>query len=204
MYNITVAGTHTYLVGQDGLVVHNTCGNLDNLAKKFLNEISPSIKRSEIAVWWAKGWPVSGDYLNSLFGRGMFFEKLMKESSLLKGYTSTAKNHQDYDFYRLINGVQHCVSMKTTKFTNVQSWLNYIDKNGNKKMLTHLEDINKKVKRTHQDVSVGGPGSKIKMIIVMPESNNFEATKLSWLTTLRTKFTNVEFEITTIEKQFNL
>lgn len=203
MYNITVAGTHNYLVGQNGLVVHNTCGNLDDLARKFLNQLSPSIKRNEIAEWWAKGWLVSGDYLNSLFGRGMFFEKLLLNAPVLKGFKATSHSFPLYDFYTT-TGAKIAGSMKTTRFTNLNSWLNYVDKNGNKKMLDHLTAINKNNPINYGGLTIGGTGYKVQMIIVMPRFYNFEATKTTWLATLSNQFKNVEFKIITVEDQFNL
>jgi abortive infection bacteriophage resistance protein len=179
------------------------CGNLDDLAKKFLNNVSPQIKRNEIAQWWAKGWPVSGDYLNSLFGRGMFFEKLLLNAPVLKGFKATSHSFPLYDFYTT-TGTKIAASMKTTRFTDVNNWLNYVDKNGNKKMLDHLNDLNKGLKKSLDGTTVGGAGYKVQMIIVMPRYNNFQATKTAWLSSLSNQFKNVEFKIITVEDQFNL
>lgn len=132
VYNFTVDATHNYLVGDAGYLVHNNCGNLDKLVSNFMKNLNSSLKKQEIAEWWSRGWPQNGDYLFSIFGRGMFFEKLLLNAPILNGFKATSHSFPLYDFYTT-TGTKIAASMKTTRFKDLNKWLNYVDKNGNKK-----------------------------------------------------------------------
>ena len=105
VYNITVANTHNYLVGTEGFLVHNDCGDLDVLATKFMQNFSPQLKKLQIAEWWAKKGPIKGGDINdSFFGRGRFFERLVRKSKFAS--------------WKWTN------DLKSTK-SNPSEWLNY-------------------------------------------------------------------------------
>ena len=127
VYNITVANTHNYLVGTEGFLVHNDCGDLDVLATKFMQNFSPQLKKLRIAEWCAKKGPIKGGDINdSFFGRGRFFERLVRKSKFAswKWTNDLKSNFKAIDFYKK-EGIKNIVgSLKSTK-SNPSEWLNY-------------------------------------------------------------------------------
>jgi hypothetical protein len=81
VYNFTVDATHNYFVGDAGYLVHNSCGDLKKLSDDFVKNFNASLKKQEIANWWAKKGPTKGGDINdSFFGRGRFFETLLRKT----------------------------------------------------------------------------------------------------------------------------
>lgn len=185
VYNVTVGTRHNYLVGKEGLLVHNSCGNLDNLARNFLNNYSNAIKKAEIAKWWATGFP-------KFFERGTFFEKLMAKSGRYAGWTHTSHNFPVIDFYKKVNNTLKVVSMKTTVTKNVSSWMNT-----NK---GHLEKLNK----TSERLIPGESGFGVRALHIYVKDTDF-AEYSNWPSAIKAAYPNIkEVIISTIEKEFNL
>ncbi|MBK8564837.1 MAG: hypothetical protein IPN76_16245 [Saprospiraceae bacterium] len=124
VYNLEVKGFHNYLVGSEGIVVHNVCWN-------------------EVNAWLAKGTDDLKLYVKDLwdnnkypdfFKRGSFFEFLMREKKF-KDWNFTGKpnppnstgddisNFWLVDFYIDIPGGRKVASMKTTTVDDVSKWL---------------------------------------------------------------------------------
>lgn len=192
VYNITVAGTHTYFVGDGGLWVHNSCGSiaeLDLLATKFINNLNATIKKAEIAEWWAKGYP-------KFFQRGTFFERLMAKSTKYSknlGWVHTSHNHQVIDFYRKTGGKYEVVSMKTTYQKSVSQWMS--------SNAGHLADLNN-LSKFWVDVNKSKVQEIRKLHIYVKDSELVNYS--SWIATMKAKYKNIDIEFSSIEKEFNL
>jgi hypothetical protein len=186
-----VAGTHTYFVGDVGLWVHNSCGTiaeLDKLAEKFLNTFSKTIKKNEIAEWWAKGYP-------KFFQRGTFFERLMAKSTKYSknlGWVHTSHNHQVIDFYRKTGGKYEVVSMKTTYQKSVSQWMS--------SNADHLEKLNKLDKKLVNDNNSLPEMRKLHIYVEDELLSNYS----NWISKIREKYKNIEVEFSSIEKEFGL
>ena len=137
VYNLSVENTKTFLVGDNGFVVHNTCAQLDDLANRFINNFSKELKKLEIGNWWSKGWPENGDYVESLFGRGLFFERLLRKTKFSSwNWTyDISSNFKAIDFYKFKNGINYVASLKTCNRANLQSLLD------DSKFRTHLKHL---------------------------------------------------------------
>lgn len=189
VYNITVAGTHTYFVGDGGLWVHNSCGTiaaLDALATKFLNNFSNATKKAEIDKWWALGFP-------KFFQRGTFFERLMAKSGRYSGWTITPHNWPVIDFQKIIGGKMKVVSMKTTITTEVSSW---ISTNAD-----HLGKLNNMQVRWAQNAGNLLEIRALHIYVKDSELGNFS----NWSATIKAKYPNIkEVIISSIETEFSL
>jgi len=205
VYNITVPGTHNYLVGQEGLVVHNSCGKIDDFVKKFNTHLSPSIKIAEIQEWWAKGWPVKGNYLESFFGRGMFFEKLLRQSKFKdwKWTGDISSTFPGIDFYRIIAGKNVVASLKSSNMPPLV-WLN------TERNKDHLQVLVKgmKNKQFAQSAQKVVKADEVRLIIAVPQAklsdySNFE----SQVHALKSQFPGIDkikVEVVTIENALGL
>lgn len=205
VYNITVSGTHNYLVGQEGLVVHNSCGKIDLLVKKFKDHVDPAIKLKEITEWWAKGAPEPGKYLDSFFGRGRFFEKLMRQSKF-KDWEWTGDISSTFpgiDIYRVVGGKNIVASLKTSN-ESPTAWL---ARPHNKK---HLGDLVKgmKDKQFAQSAQKVVKANEVQLIIAVPQNKlsefaNFEA-QVHALKSQYPGLEKIKVEVVTIENALNL
>lgn len=178
VYNLSVENTKTFLVGDNGFVVHNTCAQLDDLANRFINNFSKELKKLEIDNWWKKGWPENGDFLESLFGRGMFFERLMRKVKF-KTWNWTwdiASNFKAIDFYKKANGKNYAASLKTCNRANVSGLIN------DSKFRSHLKDLAEGAKAKKFEGKIEIPADEVQLYIAVPQ------TKL-------TMFENIESEI---------
>ena len=114
VFNLEVGGVHNYLVGNNGLVVHNICWNeIDDFF-----ELSLADKRKTIKDAYDAWYP-------QVFGRRSFLEGVMRRTKF-KDWNHTfdlASNFKAIDFYRNVNGKNLVSSMKTTKLNDVQSWI---------------------------------------------------------------------------------
>jgi hypothetical protein len=189
VYNITVAGTHTYFVGDVGLWVHNSCGTiaeLDLLATKFINNLNATIKKAEIAEWWAKGYP-------KFFQRGTFFERLMAKSGRYSGWTITPHNWPVIDFQKIIGGKVKVVSMKTTITTDVTSWMST--------NADHLVKLNNMKVSLAKDV---GNIPEIRALHVYVKKSAL-ANYSNWAAAIKAKYPDIkEVLISSIEDEFSL
>jgi len=189
VYNITVAGTHTYFVGEGGLWVHNACGSvaeLDQLATKFINNLNVTIKKAEIAEWWAKGYP-------KFFQRGTFFERLMAKSGRYSGLTITPHNWPVIDFQKIIGGKVKVVSMKTTITTNVASWMST--------NADHLKRLNDMSEHWAKDVGKLPEVRALHIYVKHAGLGNYS----SWVSEIKARYPNIkEVLVSSIENEFNL
>lgn len=133
VYNLEVRELHNFLVGGDGVVVHNLCwGEVTD----FLN-LPLQKKLDEIVEWWAGKYP-------KIFERGNFFEALMRKKKFKDwNYTGVPapgdqglgiSNFWLIDFYKDIPGGKKVASMKTTINSDVGTWLTGANK-------THVNDL---------------------------------------------------------------
>jgi hypothetical protein len=186
---LTVAGTHTYFVGDVGLWVHNSCGTiaeLDLLATKFINNLNATIKKAEIAEWWAKGYP-------KFFQRGTFFERLMAKSGRYSGWTITPHNWPVIDFQKIIGGKVKVVSMKTTITTDVTSWMST--------NADHLVKLNNMKVSLAKDV---GNIPEIRALHVYVKKSAL-ANYSNWAAAIKAKYPDIkEVLISSIEDEFSL
>ena len=98
VYNFTVDATHNYLVGDAGYLVHNSCGDLDRLVNRFLNNFNKTLKKDQIATWWAKR------IIPGFFKRCTFFERLMAKSPFYSGWELTHHSFKLVDFIKRSGG----------------------------------------------------------------------------------------------------
>jgi hypothetical protein len=184
VYNLSVENTKTFLVGENGFVVHNTCAQLDDLANRFINNFSKELKKLEIENWWAKGYP-------GFFLRGTFFERLMAKGPRYTGWTLTAHNYPVIDFYKLVGNKVSVVSMKTTITKNVNDWIST--------NASHLSKLN-----NMQNRLVNKGTSEIRELHIYVkdiELNSFS----NWASAIKQKYPNIKnVVISSIEKEFNL
>lgn len=205
VYNITVAGTHTYFVGEGGLWVHNSCGKLDELVKKFNDHLYPSNKLAEISEWWAKGWPTNGNYLESFFGRGRFFERLMRQSKFntWKWTGDISSNFPGIDFYKVIGGKNVVASLKTSNMTPA-AWLATPKNKDHLKAL--VDGFNKK--QFAQGFQKIVKADEVRLVIAVPQGRlsefaNFESS-VHALNSQIPGINKIKVEITTIENALSL
>ena len=126
VYNLEVKDWHNFLVGEEGVVVHNICWK--EVADFF--KMSLAKKRKIIQEAYDAWYP-------QIFGRRGFLEGVMRKTKF-KDWNHTydlAKNFKAIDFYRNVNGKNIVASMKTTRLEDVSKWINQ-----NK---THLADLMK-------------------------------------------------------------
>jgi len=187
VYNITVANTHNYLVGTEGFLVHNDCGDLDVLATKFMQNFSPQLKKLQIAEWWAKGFP-------EFFTRGTFFEKLMAKSGRYSGWTHTSHNFKLIDFYKYVGGKLRVASMKTTNTVDVNKWISNNSDHLTKLSKGVIDDLQGKVAE-YKELHVYMPKALL-------ENPNIEK---DWILKIKAKYPAISnIVISSIEKELNL
>ena len=194
VYNFTVDATHNYLVGDAGFLVHNSCGDLDKLANKFINNLTKSLKSQQIAEWWAKKGPVKGgDILDSFFGRGRFFETLLSKTkfSSWKWTNDFNPNFKAIDFYKKVGSKNLVASLKTTK-SSPGEWLNY-----NSKHLDELEKIAVNKKITDGKTLIA---DEVWLYIVVPANKVNEWANFATFQNLGEK--GIKFEVFTVESLF--
>lgn len=186
VYNFTVDATHNYLVGDAGYLVHNSCGDLDKLATRFMSNFSKALKKQEIANWWAKGFP-------EFFTRGTFFERLMAKSGRYTGWVLTPHNWPVIDFQKKIGNIVKVVSMKTTVTKNVSTWMST--------NAEHLGKLNNLGKNWAKDMG-GLPEVRALHIYVKDiELGDFS----NWASTIQAQYPNIkEVLFSSIEKEFGL
>lgn len=177
--------------------MHNTCaaapgpyncGDLDVLANRFINNFSKSLKKSQIAEWWAKGYP-------AFFARGTFFEKLMARSAKYSknlGWTHTSHTQDVIDFFKKSGNKYEVVSMKTTYQETVSQWMS-----SNSVHLSKFNDLNKKWVPNNQSIQ------EIRKLHIYVQDANL-GNYSSWITTIKAKYKNIDVEFSSIEKEFNL
>lgn len=184
VYNLSVENTKTFLVGDNGFVVHNTCAQLDDLANRFINNFSKELKKLEIDNWWKSGYP-------KFFERGTFFERLMAKGPRYTGWTLTAHNYPVIDFYKLVGNKVTVVSMKTTITKNVNDWMST-----NASHLSKLNDVGKRL------VNKGTTEIRELHIYVKDiELNNYS----NWISAIKQKYPKIEkVVLSSIEKEFSL
>jgi len=114
VYNLEVKDLHNFLVGDEGVVVHNICWKeIDDFFQKSLTD-----KRKMINDAYGAWYP-------QIFVRRSFLEGIMRKTKF-KDWNHTydlAKNYKGIDFYKKVNGKSIVSSMKTTKLDDVQSWI---------------------------------------------------------------------------------
>jgi len=187
VYNFTVEGTHNYHVGNVGYLVHNSCGDLDKLADRVLNDFSTTLKKNEIATWWAKGFP-------GFFIRGTFFERLVAKSKFYSGWKLTHHSFKLVDFIKVDNNKLSVISMKTTNTTNVNTWIS-----NNR---THLKDLEKGQIKDLQ----GSPFADHKQLdIFISDTNWNESLRDAWVLEIKKQFKEITLvRVTTIEKALKI
>ncbi|MEZ5032912.1 MAG: Hint domain-containing protein [Saprospiraceae bacterium] len=194
VYNITVAGTHTYFVGEGGLWVHNSCGSLKKLAADFKAYLPPATQRNEIVEWWAKKGPVKGGDINdSFFGRGRFFEQLTRitKFNTWKWTNDIKSNFKAIDFYKKSGSKNLVASLKSTK-SDPSVWLNY-----NTKHLDELLDIEKKGQIIDK---VTLKADEVWLYIAVPKA---ELSKWSSFS-LPSKYSKIKVEIFTMDNALGI
>jgi len=186
--NFTVDATHNYLVGDAGYLVHNSCGDLDKLANRFLNNFNKTLKKDQIATWWAKR------IIPGFFKRCTFFERLMAKSPFYSGWELTHHSFKLVDFIKRSGGKLSVISMKTTNTTNVTTWIN-----NNRK---HLEDL---AQGTIRDLP-GSPVANIKQLDVYVKATDWnESLRDIWALEITTQFKGISsVRFTTMEKALNI
>lgn len=187
VYNLSVENTKTFLVGDNGFVVHNTCAQLDDLANRFINNFSKELKKLEIGNWWKSGYP-------KFFERGTFFERLMTKTKFV-GYTLTAHNWKVIDFYKKVGNKYEVISMKTTYQENVSTWMSTYK--------NHLEDLN----NTNKYFAPGNNNSLTevkKLYIFVKDLGINDTTYSNWASTIHNKYKNITVVIETIERGVGL
>ncbi len=203
VYNFTVDATHNYLVGKDGVVVHNwRCGDIDKHVVSFINNFSIAAKRTCISSLWAAGRAFGG-----ISYRGNFFEVLIGKYLYGKPYIQTGWNHPVIDFFKTItaNGkiTTEVISVKSTTATTLEKFLDPFQEGANSSIMKNLDKLSKqvdlefisngsrmKIPKTHTIVS--------KMTIIVDKNNLNNAN--SWLPTLRQSYPNVTFVLKTAEQ----
>jgi hypothetical protein len=186
VYNITVANTHNYLVGTEGFLVHNDCGDLDVLATKFMQNFSPQLKKLQIAEWWAKGFP-------EFFTRGTFFEKLMAKSPKYSGWTITPHTWEVIDFQKVVGNTVKVVSMKTTITKDVTSWMS--------SNADHLGKLNNMQKKWAKEVPNKQEYRELHIYVKDIDLGDYG----DWVRSIKTKYPNIKnVVISSLEKEFSL
>lgn len=185
VYNFTVEDTHNYLVGDAGYLVHNSCGDLDKLANRFLSNFSKTLKKNEISTWWAKGYP-------KFFDRGTFFERLMAKAPTYTGWTHTVHNQQVIDFFKKVGTKYQIVSMKTTYQESVSTWMSSNSK--------HLSDFNNLDKKWVPDNKTFQEVRNLHIYVKDELLENYS----TWASTIQASYKNITVTITSMEKALNL
>jgi hypothetical protein len=112
VYNLEVKDWHNFLVGELGVVVHNSCW--DKAAKYASGELPKS------EIWALKGYP-------QIFQRGNIIEQIMRKSTYKTwNYTGIGPNGLGISNYWLIDFYKgnKVVSLKSTKLTDGADWAN--------------------------------------------------------------------------------
>lgn len=182
VYNLKFESDQSYLVGENALVPGLTCGDLDKLADRFINNYGKQLKIREIGIWWAKGFP-------DFFVRGTFFERLMAKTKFV-GYTLTAHNWKVIDFYKKVGNKFEVISMKTTYQENVSTWMSTYKK--------HLEDLNDKKNFLAPGNKTLSEVRKLYIFVKDPGQNNNIYS--DWASEIQNKYKNITVVISTVEK----
>ena len=113
VYNLEVKDFHNFLVGNEGVVVHNSCWDM---AKKV---VSGAISKAEI--WAMKGYP-------AIFKRGNIIEQIIRKGKYTKGkgwgYTGVGDGGLGKSNFWLIDFFKgnRVVSLKSTVVRNGSDW----------------------------------------------------------------------------------
>ncbi len=201
VYNLEVKDFHNFLVGNEGVVVHNSCWDIVKAVKKM----TPKQLKQHIQDGWDLVIKSSADVV-PFFNSRRYFQDLMQEFRYVKeGLKSTnpiATNFKALDAFKetsrkVINGITEitsslAVSMKTTKVKEVTSWLS---SNSN-----HLDDL---VNGLSEGIQWNGHHikyTKVRLDIYMPK-NIYTPTKATqWKNHLKNLYPDIEFDISTLEK----
>lgn len=182
VYNLRFEHDQSYLVGVNALMPGMTCGDLDILANRFINNFGKTLKLREINNWWAKGYP-------EFFTRGTFFERLMAKTKFV-GYTLTKHNYKVIDFFKKVKNKYEVVSMKTTYQENLSTWMSTYK--------NHLEDLNDTQKFLAPDNTTLSEVRKLYIFVKDPVQNNNIYS--DWASEIQKKYKNITVVISTIEK----
>jgi hypothetical protein len=200
VYNLEVKDLHNFLVGDVGVVVHNSCANL----VKGLKKLSPAQLKQHIA----DGWQVvikSSDDIPAFFGVRRYFQDLMSEFRYLKeGFKSTADiadNFKALDFFKQTSvsgntiNASKVISMKTTKVADVNTWKNYSSVQAN---ILNIKDgliDNKGIVWNGKTIKYSNP----EIHIYMPKDVFTPSLASSWKSTLEGLYPEIKFEINMLE-----
>jgi len=199
VYNLEVRDLHNFLVGIDGVVVHNSCAKIVENVKNM----TPSQRIAHIKDGWEFVIKSSDDIV-PFFKQRRYFQDLMEgfryKAMGFKGTSQIADNFKAIDFYKLkkvtgdVIDAGKVISMKTTIITDVNKWKKYASV---KKNIQFLQDglnggikwAGKTIKYTHPEIH-----------IYMPKDKFTQALANSWKTTLEAENSGIKFFVSTLEK----
>ena len=191
VYNLEVKGLHNFLVGESGVLVHNS---YDEVVQKFLNNFSKAEKKGIIDDAWAAGYP-------EWFARGNFFEELLGQTRF-KNWDWTGDISSTFpgvDFARQVAGKDVAASLKTTTTIDVNNWM-AVPKN-----TTHLNRL--------RDGKVAGEfvqgdnivlAELVELHIYVPKANFSQSMESMWINTIGSAYPEIKVIISTIEKEIGL
>ncbi len=186
VYNLEVRELHNFLVGKEGVVVHN---NYSQILNNFLS-LSLQDKLKMIDNWWNEIYP-------EIFNARKWMEELMgyyyfKKSHGWKGTSDLAQNFKAIDFYKPDASVRVAASMKTTTVNDVGNW---ISQNSN-----HLTDL---VNGKNSGQFIWGNNTvladKVELHIFMPKENYSISLAQTWKQAIEAQAPGVDVFISKLE-----
>jgi hypothetical protein len=187
VYNFEVQDTHNYLVGEDGVLVHNSCWNL----RDFVDNFSLQQKLDYVSDAWSKYYP-------EIFDARKFLEDLMGhyKFTAAKGWVQTYNSFPTIDFYQASTKI--AVSMKTTITTNVNTFLSGAAVRNNINAL-----IDAKTRGTIINGQTSYKIERVQMHIYLPKEKFTIMLANSWKEELKRQYPQIDFVIDTIEQHIN-
>ena len=189
VYNLEVKDLHNFLVGDVGVVVHNSYAEE---VKNFIYKMSKGDKQSVIDDAWGLGFP-------EWFQRGRFMEELLG-ATRYNGWSWTgniSSNFPGIDFYKKVAGKNVAASIKTTKNETVSKWLT--SNRG------HLNDLrNGKLTGEFSQGNSKILVDQVELHIYTPKSNFSQSMEAQWTAAINAEFPEIKIIISDVEKHVGL
>jgi len=189
VYNLEVKDFHNFLVGESGIVVHN---NYFKEVKAFLTQMSKADKQGILNDAWDLGFP-------GWFKRGRFIEELLGQTRFKDWFWTggISSSFPGVDFARQVAGKYVAASVKSTKTTNVGSWIS--------KNTAHLNKL--------RDGKIAGEfvqgankvrADLVELHIFVPKANYSQAMESTWTNAIKALYPEIKVVISNVEKHVGL